>query len=1098
MKKNHKAAAGILAAQLMLQGAVLMPQTALIPQVAHAAEDGITVTGGTTVPTTLKKGSLVNVKGIVTSASSNIVSVTVGVYNASGKMVTGKTQSVGAKTYDLSKLDYAVSFNTLPVGSYTYGVFVTNGTSKNYLAVKQIFTVSESGTSTVTPTPSTTDDSLTVSGGTTVPATLKKGALVNVKGTITSAVSNITSLTVGVYDASGKLVTGRTVQPSAKTYDLAKLDNYVSFDTLAEGTYAYKVVATNAAHSNQAVVTQNFTVGTAASTTPTTPTATAASDSLYVSGGTQVPATLKTGGLVTVRGTLTSGNSNITSVTVGVYDKSTGKMVTGKTVAPNTKTYNLYQLDNDLTFDKLPAGNYVYRVTASNGTYSGRIVVGQSFTVSASGTSTTPAVSTTDTLTVTGGTTMPAALKVGSYYNVKGTLTSASTNLTSVTVGVYDASGKMVTGKTQAVNAKSYSLANLDYAVAFNKLPVGTYTYGVYASNGTNKNQLVVKQVFAVTTDGKPAASTPTQTTTATDSLYVTSGTSIPTTLKKGAAVIVRGTLRSGNSNISSVSVGVYDKASGKLVTGRTASPNAKTYNLNLLDSAVTFDKLPVGNYVYRVIASNGAYTNRIVAAQSFAVTADGKPASSTTPSTPASTTDSLYMTGAANIPATLKKGQSQTIQGKINSGISNISTVSVGVYNKANGQLMTGKTTTVNAKTFDVHTLDGNVDFTSLAQGEYVYRVIASNSAYTGRIVFAKSFSVYESVDPVPAATTDSLYLAGGTQIPASLKTGSSVAIKGTIKSGSTNITSVSVGVYNKANNQLVSGKTVSTAAKTYDLAALDKEVDFDKLAEGNYVYRVIASNGAYTGRIVYAQSFTVAKDGSSTAQTTSSDGITVTGGTTVPTNLKKGSLVNVKGTVTSASSNITSVTVGVYNSSGKMVTGKTQAVNAKTYDLSKLDYAVTFNTLGLGTYTYGVYVSNGTTKNVLAVKQVFNVTADGKAPAGTSTTTPAASSDTMTVSGGTTVPATLRKGAAVIVKGTVNSASSNLTSVTAGVYDASGKMVTGRTASPGAKSYDLNKLDAGITFNTLAAGTYTYRVYATNGSSSNTLLISQNFTVQ
>ena len=317
-------------------------------------------------------------------------------------------------------------------------------------------------------------------------------------------------------------------------------------------------------------------------------------------------------------------------------------------------------------------------------------------------------------------------------------------------------------------------------------------------------------------------------------------------------------------------------------------------------------------------------------------------------------------------------------------------------------------------------------------------------------------------------------------------------MTIKGTVKSGSSNITSVSVGVYNKTTGALVTGKTVSAAAKTYDLSALDKQVDFDKLTEGNYVYRVIATNSANKGKIVYAQSFAVAKDGTA-AQTSASDGITVTGGTTVPANLKKGSLVNVKGTVTSASTNITSVTVGVYNAAGKMVTGKTQAVNAKTYDLSKLDYAVTFNKLELGTYTYGVYVSNGTTKNDLVVKQVFNVTADGKAPASAS-----ASTDKLALTNGTAVPATLKKGTAVIVKGTVTSASTNLTAVTAGVYDASGKQVTGKTANPAAKTYDLSKLDAAITFNTLPAGSYTYRVYATNSGNSNSLLTSQNFTVQ
>lgn len=88
-----------------------------------------------------------------------------------------------------------------------------------------------------------------------------------------------------------------------------------------------------------------------------------------ISGASTPASTMKQGTGMSIYGTISS-SQKLTSVTAGIYNSS-NKLVSGKTVKPNSTTYNLNALDNDILFSSLSAGSYVYRVTAtvSSGTY---------------------------------------------------------------------------------------------------------------------------------------------------------------------------------------------------------------------------------------------------------------------------------------------------------------------------------------------------------------------------------------------------------------------------------------------------------------------------------------------------------------------------------------------------------------------------------------------------------------------------------------------------------------------------------------------------------------------------------------------------------
>ncbi|MDE7120784.1 MAG: hypothetical protein K2O42_01320 [Oscillospiraceae bacterium] len=724
MRNSQKIAVGILAATVVFAGSAKstpMPriEDAFLNLTAAAADDALSISNGTNVPDTIAKGKGLAVKGVVSSETSDISSVTVGIYDSSRKLVTGKSALPKAKSYNIAKLDSYIEFDKLPAGTYTYMVFATNETSTNYVLTNKSFTVTD-GSTPQTPAAS---DTMSISNGTSLPAALKKGKCVTVKGVVTSSDSNITSLTVGVYDKDGKLMTGKTVAPNAKTYNVTKVDSDIAFNKLDNGTYTYKVIATNAANTDFVVVSQEFAVTADGNAPVQDPVSNqnpgATTDTMSIAGSTEVPDKLAKGKTVIVKGTVTSAESNIESLTVGIYDTQ-GKLVTGKTAIPNAKTYDLNKLDNYIEFNKLPDGTYAYMVFASNGVSKNYVMVNKAFTVGEGS-----GQVASDVMAIANGTTVPSTIAKGKGVSVKGTVASASSEITSLTVGVYDSNNTMATGKTVAPNAKTYNLNKLDNDILFNQLAEGDYTYKVFASNASTKDYALVEQKFTV--GNKTAAS---------DLLTIANGTSVPESLKKGSCLNVKGTVSSATSDIKSVTVGIYD-SQNKLVTGKTAIPNAKTYNLNKLDSYVEFNKLTDGVYSYMVFATNAANTNYVITNQKFTV---GN-ATSSNSGTTSSNEKGISFTGGTSIPETISKGRGVAVRGTINSD-STIKAVTVAIYD-ANNQLVTSKSVAPDASSYDLKNIDKYIEFDKLPAGSYTYRVAVTTTATKDHTADRQTFNV-------------------------------------------------------------------------------------------------------------------------------------------------------------------------------------------------------------------------------------------------------------------------------------------------------------------------------------------------------------------
>ena len=78
-----------------------------------------------------------------------------------------------------------------------------------------------------------------------MPSTKTQGSAFDIRGIISSP-EKMTSITVGVYDAAGKLQIGKTVSPNVTSYDLKNLDTDIKFSTLTPGGYKYQVTVSTA------------------------------------------------------------------------------------------------------------------------------------------------------------------------------------------------------------------------------------------------------------------------------------------------------------------------------------------------------------------------------------------------------------------------------------------------------------------------------------------------------------------------------------------------------------------------------------------------------------------------------------------------------------------------------------------------------------------------------------------------------------------------------------------------------------------------------------------------------------------------------------
>lgn len=138
-------------------------------------------------------------------------------------------------------------------------------------------------------------------------------------------------------------------------------------DKVIKDGYYYQVTATNS-KGTVTLLKRSFLVGILIS-----------SDQLTLTNYNK-PTALKVGQSFSIAGTITSAETNIQKVTVEILDIDEN-VVISKSAYPNTKTYNLKNIDAQVKFGSLPKGTYYYCVNATNKSVS-TFFLGDTFTVS--------------------------------------------------------------------------------------------------------------------------------------------------------------------------------------------------------------------------------------------------------------------------------------------------------------------------------------------------------------------------------------------------------------------------------------------------------------------------------------------------------------------------------------------------------------------------------------------------------------------------------------------------------------------------------------------------------------------------------------------
>ena len=204
------------------------------------------------------------------------------------------------------------------------------------------------------------------------------------------------------------------------------------------------------------------------------------------------PTQIVEGNTFSVYGVVTSSNK-IMTVTIGVYDAD-GDAAFEYTGKPGTKTYDIHNVDYLMTFSKLKAGEYVYKIVASDTAQSGVVLLEKKFSV----------VSTAqyDTLKIESA-NAPTTYLEGKTFSVYGTITSDYT-ITSVTCSVRSTNGTLQFTKTVNPGTKTYNINNIDRYMTFSQLKAGTYIYRIIASDTYNKDKVLLEASFTVTAPSAP------------------------------------------------------------------------------------------------------------------------------------------------------------------------------------------------------------------------------------------------------------------------------------------------------------------------------------------------------------------------------------------------------------------------------------------------------------------------------------------------------------------------------------------------------------------------------------------------------------------
>ena len=311
----------------------------------------VSISNETSPQGVLTMGSSFSVKGTV--SSEKVISKAFGgIYTADGEQVIYYETEPNAKSFDImNTFDTVMTFAELSAGDYIYKIEVVDSDENTVTATEKEFSIADN--STIAP-------EIAITGASEPADILPTECVFSVRGQVSSSF-RIKKIWGGVYNEDG---TQTDVfyedTPDASSYNLnATFDNYLDFGSLPAGKYVYKIEATDIKDNTQTLIEKSFEI----SDDESVPSDIQLYNAQYPTG------TLMQGKVMSIKGSIFSTHT-IESVTGGIYKAEDSDCDYNDdfvfTIEGGRKSFNLNLIDNDIVFNQLPVGEYVYKVAVTD------------------------------------------------------------------------------------------------------------------------------------------------------------------------------------------------------------------------------------------------------------------------------------------------------------------------------------------------------------------------------------------------------------------------------------------------------------------------------------------------------------------------------------------------------------------------------------------------------------------------------------------------------------------------------------------------------------------------------------------------------------
>lgn len=400
---------------------------------------------------TVIKGKDSPVSGTV-SSYYRLKTVKAGITDANGSWIENVSYTPSGKTFDLSKADADIDFSKLDTGRYYLKIYCTDTKGHKGTAVKKAFEVRNAFEA----------------DGVSCSELFVRGENPDVSGRIVS-VNTMTKVKAGIYDDSAKKwISYKMYYPLSSSFNLNGVNQNTDFSGLDYGEYSFRVYCYDSNGNKGYAVKEPFEVAKP-----------------FKTDNCNYPVTLTTGNDKTLSGII-AAVYEIQSVRIGIVKD--GEWVSSWTFRPKSSKFDISSANSQVTFAKLDAGTYRYKVTAVDVRGNEQTLINRKFTVVKA------------TFSISDNYSYPSILTEGSGFYLMGNVYS-DVPFRYVRVGVCSSSGLWLSGfnvKQELSDTKIFYISTVDSRISFGKLPEGTYYYKVYAVDTAGAYRTVIKKKFRV------------------------------------------------------------------------------------------------------------------------------------------------------------------------------------------------------------------------------------------------------------------------------------------------------------------------------------------------------------------------------------------------------------------------------------------------------------------------------------------------------------------------------------------------------------------------------------------------------------------------